>query len=240
MDMSFRDIFTSSFLSHVNAVTGWDMGITLFLSLCMGLFILFIYTLVYEKALYSVSFGVTLVGLSMITATLILAVSSNVTLSLGMVGALSIVRFRTAIKDPLEIVFLFWSIETGIVIASGLIPLAVFVNFMIGLVLWLLAKGKTGEPYILILKCDQKNIENVEEFIAKNVEGTPVLKGVTPDLRQNFVGDAPQVILEKVFEVTLKRKKNLKMADASFISDLYDKYGVEKALLVTYNGAYTG
>ena len=232
--MGFQDIFTSSFLSHVNAVTGLDMGVTLLLSLCMGLFILFIYMRVYDKAMYSVSFGVTLVGLSMITATLILAVSSNVTLSLGMVGALSIVRFRTAIKDPLEIVFLFWAIETGIVIASGLILLAVAVNFLIGLILWLLAKGKTGNPYILILKCDREHLERTEKFIRDHTEGTPALKGVTPDVRVNFVDDAPKVVIEEVFEITLKA------ADASFMGDLRAMDGVEKALLVTYNGAYTG
>ena len=232
--MGCKDIFTSSFLSHVNAVTGLDMGVTLLLSLCMGLFILFIYMRVYDKAMYSVSFGVTLVGLSMITATLILAVSSNVTLSLGMVGALSIVRFRTAIKDPLEIVFLFWAIETGIVIASGLILLAVAVNFMIGLILWLLAKGKTGAPYILILKCDREHLKLAEEFIERHTEGTPALKGVTPDVRENFVGDDLKVVIEEVFEITLKA------ADASFIGDLRAMKGVEKALLVTYNGAYTG
>ena len=232
--MSFQDIFTSSFLGHVNAVTGWDMGITLILSLCMGLFILFIYMWVYDKAMYSVSFGVTLVGLSMITATLILAVSSNVTLSLGMVGALSIVRFRTAIKDPLEIVFLFWAIEVGIVIASGLILLAVAVNFMIGLILWLLTKGKTGNPYILILKCDKESLKETEKFIRDHTQGTPTLKGVTPDIRRNFVDDDPKVVIEEVLEITLKT------ADASFVSDLRAMEGVEKALLVTYNGAYTG
>ena len=239
--MSFHDIFTSSFLNSVDALTGFDMGVTLLLSLCMGLFILFIYMRVYDKAMYSVSFGVTLVGLSMITATLILAVSSNVTLSLGMVGALSIVRFRTAIKDPLEIAFLFWSIETGIVIASGLVFLAVIVNGVIGLVLWLLTKGKTGDPYILILKCDKRSIEQAEKFMEAHTEGTPVLKSVTPDVQSGgFVDDESKVIVEKVFEVTLKSQKNQKTADSAFMSALATMDGVEKALLVTYNGAYTG
>ena len=108
--MTFKDIFKSSFLENVTAVSILDIVIALVLAFCLGLFIFYIYKKTYSGVLYSSSFGVTLVALTMITTLVILAVTSNVVLSLGMVGALSIVRFRTAIKEPLDIAFLFWAI----------------------------------------------------------------------------------------------------------------------------------
>ena len=133
--MTFQDIFKSSFLENINSVTLLDMVIALALAFGLGLFIFLIYKKTYTGVMYSSSFGVTLVALTMITTLVILAVTSNVVLSLGMVGALSIVRFRTAIKEPLDIAFLFWSIAVGIVLAAGMIPLAVIGSVVIGLVL---------------------------------------------------------------------------------------------------------
>lgn len=105
--MNFSDIFKSSFLENVGSVSILDMIITLVLSFAIGLFIFMVYKKTYNGVMYSSSFGVTLIALTIITNVLILAVTSNVVLSLGMVGALSIVRFRTAIKEPLDIAFLF-------------------------------------------------------------------------------------------------------------------------------------
>ena len=122
--MTFNDIFKSSFLENVTSISILDMALALLLAFGVGLFIFFIYKKTYAGVMYSSSFGVTLVALTMITTLVILAVTSNVVLSLGMVGALSIVRFRTAIKEPLDIAFLFWAIAAGIVLAAGLIPLA--------------------------------------------------------------------------------------------------------------------
>ena len=132
---SFSDIFKSSFLDNVTSISILDMLIAMVLSFCLGLFIFFVYKKTCQSVMYSTGFGVTLIALTMITAFVILAVTSNVVLSLGMVGALSIVRFRTAIKEPLEIAFLFWAIAAGIVLAAGLIPLAVFGSVIIGIVL---------------------------------------------------------------------------------------------------------
>ena len=127
--MTFQDIFQSSFLSRVSSVSPLDMGLALGLAFLLGLFIFLIYKKSYSGVMYSPSFGVTLIALALITTLLILAVSSNVVLSLGMVGALSIVRFRTAIKEPMDIAFLFWSIAVGIVLAAGLILGMGFGNF---------------------------------------------------------------------------------------------------------------
>ena len=124
--MTFQDIFKSGFLENINAVSMLDMTLALVLAFALGLFIFLIYKKSYCGLMYSAAFGVTLVTLTLITTLLMLAVTSNVVLSLGMVGALSIVRFRTAIKEPMDIAFLFWSIAAGIVLAAGFIPLAVF------------------------------------------------------------------------------------------------------------------
>ena len=125
--MTFRDIFKSDFLENVTAVSMTDMCIALALAFALGLLIFLVYKRSYSGVMYSASFGVTLVALCLITTLLMMAVVSNVVLSLGMVGALSIVRFRAAVKEPMDIAFLFWCIAVGIVLAAGLIPLAVFV-----------------------------------------------------------------------------------------------------------------
>ena len=132
--MTFQDIFKksflesssgASFLDNLSGVSILDMVIALVLSFGIGVFIFLVYKKTFSGVMYSSSFGVSLITMTMITTMLILAVTSNVVLSLGMVGALSIVRFRTAIKEPLDIAFLFWAIAAGIVLAAGLIPLAV-------------------------------------------------------------------------------------------------------------------
>lgn len=123
--MTFNDIFKSSFLENVSEFSILDTLIGLAVALVIGLFIFIIYKKTLTGVLYSSGFALTLVGLSLVTTLVIMAVTSNVVLSLGMVGALSIVRFRTAIKEPVEIVFLFWSLAVGIVIGAGMIPLAV-------------------------------------------------------------------------------------------------------------------
>lgn len=104
--MTFQDIFKSSFLENVDSVSIVDMALAMILAFGIGLFIFLIYKKTFSGVMYSSSFGVTLVALTMITTLVILAVTSNIVLSLGMVGALSIVRFRTAIKEPLDIAFL--------------------------------------------------------------------------------------------------------------------------------------
>ena len=152
--MTFNDIFKSSFLEEIASFSILDMVIALALAFAMGLFINFIYRKTFRGVMFSKTFGVALMALTMITTLVILAVTSNVVLSLGMVGALSIVRFRTAIKEPLDIAFLFWSIAVGIVLGAGLIPLAVFGSIVIGGMLLLFAKRRGADaPYLLVLRC---------------------------------------------------------------------------------------
>ena len=135
--MTFKDIFKSSFLENITSVSLLDMLIALALAFGIGVFIFYVYKKTYSGVMYLSSFGVTLIALTLVTTLVILAVTSNVVLSLGMVGALSIVRFRTAIKEPLGIAFLFWSIAVGIVLAAGMIPLAIIGSVIIGIILLL-------------------------------------------------------------------------------------------------------
>lgn len=141
--LNFNDIFKSSFLENVTAISVLDMALALVLAFGLGMFIFLVYKKTYQGVMYSSSFGVTLLALTMITTLVILAVTSNVVLSLGMVGALSIVRFRTAIKEPLDIAFLFWSIAAGIVLAAGMIPLAVIGSVIIGVILLVFVNRKS-------------------------------------------------------------------------------------------------
>lgn len=170
--MTFQDIFKSSFLENITSVSVLDMVLSLALAFGIGLFIFLIYKKTFSGVMYSSGFGVTLVALTMITTLVILAVTSNVVLSLGMVGALSIVRFRTAIKEPLDIAFLFWAIAAGIVLAAGMIPLAVFGSVVIGVVLLVFANRKAHfNPYIVVLYCEDHDSElNATDFLRKQVQ----------------------------------------------------------------------
>lgn len=223
--MSFSDIFKSSFLENITGVSLLDMGIALILAFAVGLFIFFVYKKTYQGVMYSSGFGVTLIALTMITTVVILAVTSNVVLSLGMVGALSIVRFRTAIKEPLDIAFLFWSIAVGIVLAAGLIPLALVGSLFIGLVLILFVNRKSHlNPFIVVLSVKDKQSEKAaREFLEKTCKKC-VIKSKT----------AAKGAIELNVEVRLKTD------DTDFINALSETEGVQSAALVSYNGDYMG
>ena len=223
--MTLNDIFKSSFLENVTSVSLLDMGIALTLAFCLGLFIFLVYKKTFSGVMYSSSFAVTLVALTMITTLVILAVTSNVVLSLGMVGALSIVRFRTAIKEPLDIAFLFWAIAVGIVLAAGMIPLAVMGSVVIGVVLLVFVNQKSHvNPYIIVLQCDDHESElNAREYLAQQVERC-VVKSKT----------AQRGAVELNMEIRLKSD------NTDFINILSEMDGVRSAVLVSYNGDYMG
>ena len=223
--MTFNDIFKSSFLENVTSISILDMALALVLAFGVGLFIFFIYKKTYAGVMYSSSFGVTLVALTMITTLVILAVTSNVVLSLGMVGALSIVRFRTAIKEPLDIAFLFWAIAAGIVLAAGLIPLAVFGSLFIGIIILIFANRKDmTNPFIVVLDCDgQKSEEAAVAFLQQHTKRCSI-KSKT----------ARKGAVELNLEVRLRN------TDTDFINKLTEIDGVQSAVLVSYNGDYMG
>ena len=223
--MSFNDIFKSSFLENMTAVSLTDMALALALSFCLGLFIYFVYKKTYSGVMFSRTFGGSLVAMTMITTMVILAVTSNVVLSLGMVGALSIVRFRTAIKEPMDIAFLFWAIAGGIVLAAGMIPLAIVGSLIIGLIMILFCNRKTIEkPFIAVITCrDAESEKQVNQYLTSQVKKA-VVKSKS----------AQKGNIELSYEVSLKSD------DTGFITALSDMDGVESAVLVSYNGDYMG
>lgn len=223
--MTFNDIFKSSFLENITSVSILDMALALVLAFGLGLFIFFVYKKTYQGVMYSSSFGTTLIALTMITTVVILAVTSNVVLSLGMVGALSIVRFRTAIKEPLDIAFLFWSIAVGIVLAAGMIPLAVIGSVVIGLILLVFVNRKSHlSPYIAVLSCTDSAAEKAAvEYLQAKTEKC-VVKSKT----------ASKGAVELNLDVRLKDD------NTDFINELADMAGVTSAVLVSYNGEYMG
>ena len=223
--MTFQDIFKSSFLENIASISLLDMLLALVLAFGIGMFIFLVYKKTYTGVMYSSSFGVTLVALTMITTLVILAVTSNVVLSLGMVGALSIVRFRTAIKEPPDIAFLFWSIAVGIVLAAGMIPLAVFGSVAIGLILLVFVNKKSHvNPYIVVLQCaDHKAEMSALAFLESCVQRC-VVKSKT----------AQKGFVELNLEIRLKGDST------DFINVLADMDGVSSAVLVSYNGDYMG
>ena len=221
--MSFSDVFKSSFLENVAEFSLVDVVLALAVSCVIGLFIYFIYKKTFAGVMYSTGFGLTLVGMSVVTTLVILAVTSNVVFSLGMVGALSIVRFRSAIKEPFEIVFLFWALASGIVVGAGMFLLAVVGSILIGIILLVFSRRKIGvHPYILVVSC-----ENAEACAAAETKITESVEHAS--VKAKTVSKAG---VELSIEVTLKDE------DSSFVAALCDIAGVNSASMVTYNGQF--
>ncbi|WP_027629031.1 DUF4956 domain-containing protein [Ruminiclostridium cellobioparum] len=221
--MTFNDIFKSSFIEKVSSFSPLDMVIALGLSFILGLFIFYVYKKTFNGVMYSASFGVSLMAMTLITTLIILAVTSNIILSLGMVGALSIVRFRSAIKEPMDIAFLFWAISAGIVTGAGLIPLSVFGSVFIGIIMIVFVNKKSSDnPYILVVNCaDDKSEELVTGMVDKNVS-----KYLVKSKAVSATG------IELTMEVRLKDMTT------QFVNSISQLEGVSNAVLVSYNGEY--
>lgn len=222
---TFSDIFKSNFLENITSVSILDMLVAIVLAFGLGMFIFLVYKKTYSGVMYSASFGTTLIALTMITTVVILAVTSNVVLSLGMVGALSIVRFRTAIKEPLDIAFLFWSIAVGIILAAGMIPLAVIGSVVIGMILLVFVNRKAYKnPYIVVIRCNGHDSETkAKTFLSEKTERC-IVKSKT----------AQKGSVEVNMEIRLKDD------NTDFVNELAAIEGVQSAVLVSYNGDYMG
>ena len=222
MPVTFQDIFKTSFLEKAAAVPLLDMAVALVLSFLLGLFVFFIYKQCYAGVMYSPSFGVTLVALSLITTLLILTVVSNIVLSLGMVGALSIVRYRTAVKSPLDLMFLFWAITTGIAAGARYYYIA-WVAFLFVALVFAVLRGirQRRETYMLILNYQTK--EGLEEEIRR------VLHNYKAKVRSKIVrGETTELTVE-----VLMRDDNLSLPNT-----LSALEGVNDVTLVQYRGSY--
>lgn len=222
--INFSDVFKSGFLENFAGFSLTDAIIGLGVSFLIGLFIFFIYAKSFSGVVYSSSFNASLVLMTMITALIILGVTSNVVLSLGMVGALSIVRFRSAIKEPIDIVFIFWAISEGILCGAGLIPLALLGAPVIGGLLLLFSLRRDySEPFLLIVRFDDpKAEEKITKTAEKNVKRLRLKSA-------SVIGEETELILE----VRLDR------GEKSFVREISKMPGVSYASLVSYNGNFS-
>ena len=222
--ISFSEIFQSNFLERITQFSLLDCAVALLVSFAIGLLVCFVYKKAFSGVVYSGSFNRSLIAMTMITTMIILGVTSNVVLSLGMVGALSIVRFRTAIKDPVDIVYLFWAIGEGILCGAGLFPLALIGAVIIGVLLFVLSvKKDNSEPYLVIVrfsdeKAEKKLTNLIEQFVKRSRIKSKTVTG----------GSGTELILEV----------RLKDDDTGFIHELSAAEGVTFASLVSVDGSY--
>lgn len=220
--MNFDDIIKNSVmkLENFRLISYFDMVIGLVMAFIIGMFIYWIYRKSFRGVVYSYNYNVSFVLMTMITALIIMTISTNIVLSLGMVGALSIVRFRTAVKDPLDIVYMFWSISVGIAIGAKIYPLAIFGSIIIGIViLWLSKRKIREEAYLLIIRhTDEATIALRTETrrLAGKLKSKTVRKGYT----------------EVTYEIKLKDD------NTAFLQEISEMVGVSDASLVNYTGDY--
>lgn len=221
---NFSDIIKKSVLENfVSDISIAQILITLAVAFVIGLFIYLLYKRVFSGVLYSKSFNVSLIGMTMITAVVIIAINSNLVLSLGMVGALSIVRFRTPIKDPTDLIFLFWAAVAGIVTGAGFYTLAVIGSIVVGLILFFfIKKASVDTPYLLVVHCDnEKSEQAVTGHIHQAVKRY--------NLKQKTVTPGS---IELTLEVRLRD------AEGQFVNKLSQLPGVYNAVLISYSGDY--
>ncbi len=224
--ITFNDIIKKKFLEQfalgTQDLTLSRVLITLSVAFVIGLFIYYIYKRTFNGVLYSRNFNVSLVMISMVTSLIILPITSNLTLSLGMVGALSIVRFRTAVKEPIDTVFMFWAIAVGITTGAGFFYVAISGSLLIGIILLFLSliKVKGTTPYLLVIHHDHHSIQEVARVLRQLPKHKLKSKTVTRDG------------IELTIEIQLKDDTT------SYINRFLQISGVQDAALVSYQGDY--
>ena len=222
---NFDDIFKSSFLEKTSSFSLIDALIGLVSAFLLGVFIYFIYKKTFNGVVYSHSFNISLMIMAMATALVIMGISQNVLLSLGMVGALSIVRFRTPIKDPMDLIFLFWSVVVGILCGAGFIPLAVIGSVIIGAVIIIFQNKIVIEnPYLVVIRFEHEETNAVIERLLREASKRYLLKS------KSVMNDEQ---MEVTYEVRLKGN------DAAFVSKLSKVDGVSSAVMLSYDGNFT-
>lgn len=219
---NLSDIIKSKFIEEFTAISVGSLVTTLLLSFLLGLFVVVVYRLTYGGVSFSKTFAMSLVMLSMVTSLAILTVRSNVVLSLGMVGALSIVRFRTAIKDPMDTVFMFWSIVAGIITGAGYVTVAILATLLLG-VLYLLVNllgGKLhGNAYLVVIRYGDAAESAVRSRLSNL--GKYKLKS------RNMNGAETELVLEA----------RLSQKAMDYLAALLDAEGVSDVNIISYNGS---
>jgi uncharacterized membrane protein YhiD involved in acid resistance len=193
---------------------------TFTVALLMGLLILFIYRITFRGVLFNRSFGTALLMIALVTALIIMPISSNIVLSLGMVGALSIVRFRTALKDPLDIVFMFWAIAIGLTTGAGFFELAIVGGLILAAIMFLVTTAQVKgqrKPFLVVIRYNDQFKGDLRQFLPKYS-----LKSKTATAKG----------FELVVEISLRKQ------DTHFIEQLQKTDGIISASLVRYSGDY--
>lgn len=215
---TFQDILKDSFLQSSSNISAISIGITLLLAFAIGVFIFSVYKKTYQSVVYTKSFNISLIMMTMVTSLVILAVTSNVVLSLGMVGALSIVRFRSAVKDPMDIVFMFWSIAAGIIIGAGFYLLGIIGSLVLGVILYAISRQtKLETPYMLLV--------NIADGLAEKQVIDKIKSGTQKYLIRS------KTVQSSGMELTIEVR--VKDDELQFINDLQKIDKVSSAMLVT-------
>lgn len=221
--LNFQDLFKKSVLNleSFNSVSVVDIFWGLLVALAVGLFIYFVYRKCFRGVVYSHNYNVTFVLMTIITALIIMTISTNIVLSLGMVGALSIVRFRTAVKDPMDIIYMFWAVSAGIAAGAKIYAVAIIGSLVVGAVIWWLSRRKeAAPPYLIVLHYEEQAEEEVKRVVRKL---NAVLKSKT--------------VRKGMAELTVEIR--LRNDNTSFIGELSGIAGVTDVALVSYNGEYS-
>lgn len=217
---TFSDIFKKGFLQETGNLTTADFAMSMLAAFLCGMIIYMVYRYFYKGVVYNNNFNILLVLTSMITCFMVMVISSNVVLSLGMVGALSIVRFRTAVKDPLDVGFLFWTVAVGITCGAGLYIISLAATLMISVVYILLIKVRNRKRvYLLIVKYRddaQESVTRVIRSLRKVLKNRTSTSGYT----------------EMTYEIRMSKN------NTSFVKSLSELEGVEYASVVEFTGDY--
>lgn len=220
--LNFQDVIKKSVL-HLEAfrsVSYIDVLLGLACSFAIGMFIYWVYKKYFRGVVYSYNYNVSFVLMTMITSVIIMTISTNIVLSLGMVGALSIVRFRTAVKDPLDIVYMFWAISAGIAAGAKMYPLAIIGSLAFGLTIAWLSKKKTKhEAYLLIIRHTEEATDDLRVLLRK-LQTTLKSKSV----KSGFT--------ELTVEIRLTDD------NTAFMKTIDQMEGVQSCSLVNYTGDY--
>ncbi len=198
----FKDNFLSGFSLSTQNLTLPNVLISLGIAFLLGMVIYFIYKKTYRGVLYSHSFNLSLIMLSMVTTLVIMCISSAPALSLGMVGALSIVRFRTAVKDPMDTVYMFWAIAVGITVGANFILFSIIGTLVIAVILLVLSftSNQTGQNYLLVVHYDDRYAKEVINAVNKMVpryrlkSKTATRNGVEMTLELRLQGNRSNIV----------------------------------------------
>lgn len=219
---NFNDIIKNSFLElgEMTNTSIVSIGTGLLIALLVGLFIYFVYKKTFRGVVYSHNYNITLVIMTMVTTLVILTISTNIVLSLGMVGALSIVRFRTAVKDPIDIVFMFWAISAGIATGAGIYEISIFGSIIVGIVIYFLSFKKSKHSiYLLVVHYNNEADGYVKQQIRK----------------MNYVIKSKVV---RGYRTELTVEIRLKVDNTEFLHRIAELEGVQDVSLVQYSGDY--